>query len=150
MINDQRFLIGVALVIMLLMGLFPPWHATRGSIDVTAGYAFLLSRPDGPLALISIDYAKLALQVALVAVLFGLFSLYPQWMSTVARKLSSEKREASTRHRRVDGLTERSFRTLESLGVTLNCSPAQAVGIIADDYVHSLTARTKSEFSTAT
>jgi hypothetical protein len=53
MSSKKRLVLGVGLLVMVVMGLYPPWVVTysypTGSVAYSAGYGFLLSPPFGGL-----------------------------------------------------------------------------------------------------
>lgn len=74
--GKQKLCLWIGIAVIVLMGLFPPWMAARpgGGDYVAGGYAFILFPRDQygePLWLARIDFAQLAAQWAMVAVVTG-------------------------------------------------------------------------------
>ena len=75
--NRRKIIISIALVVIILMGLFPPWVEKLKTKDLQLerplGYGFISSPPetDHPYSL-SIDFSRLFLQWAVVILVTGL------------------------------------------------------------------------------
>ena len=73
--TSQRFVLGIGVFLILLLGLFPPWEqvslSSRGSLTQPVGHAFILSPPPRPNTSslgLRIATEQLVIQVSLVAI----------------------------------------------------------------------------------
>ena len=75
--TGQHKIISIALIVMILMGIFPPWKGSlktdKFQYEKPIGYGFIFHPPSADAPSKSIDFSRLFLQWGVVILVAGLF-----------------------------------------------------------------------------
>ena len=80
----QKIFLMIGLVVIVVMGIFPPWHCaqlfshSRGNVSL--GYYFIGYPPTRSpiLYAVSVDVVRLSIQIVLVVLVTGIFMFLPK------------------------------------------------------------------------